>query len=141
VYRLTGRELPTLPSSTSSAASVGMVAGAVSTVNHSAGPIVTVYLLQEKLEKRKLVGTLLLYFLLINTAKLPTYLTLPMPPNGTPLINAHTLADSIWFIPLIPLGTLAGAWMNKRISEKPFAAIMYVAAAITAGQMVYKAIR
>ena len=138
VYRLTGRELPTLPPHPGSALSIGLVAGAISTLNHGAGPIVTVYLLQEHLEKRKLVGTLLMYFLLGNCLKLPTYL-LPIR-DGSAMINLRSLKDSIWFIPLIPIGTLTGAWLNKRISEKPFSVVMYVAAAVTAAQMIYKAI-
>jgi uncharacterized membrane protein YfcA len=131
-YRLTGREVPTLPPHPASAASVGIVAGTVSTINHSAGPIVSIYLLQEKLPKRIMVGTLLIYFLIGNTAKLPTYVWLG-------IINKQTLMDSIWFIPLIPLGTIAGARMNHRVPEKPFAAVMYVGAALAAGWMIYKA--
>jgi uncharacterized membrane protein YfcA len=138
VYRMTGRELPTLPPHPASGVAVGFSAGAVSTLNHSAGPIVTIYLLQEKLPKRQLVGTLLLYFLIGNTLKLPTYCLLPMV-DGQTLINASTLKDSIWFIPLIPLGTWLGAWMHHRVPEKPFAAIMYIAAAVSAAQLVYKA--
>jgi len=133
VYRMTGRELPTLPSHPASATSVGVLAGTVSTINHSAGPIVQIYLLKEKLPKRLLVGTLLLYFLIGNTAKLPTYIYMG-------LINAKTLRDSIWFIPLIPMGTVAGAWMNHRVPEKPFAAIMYIAAALSAGWMIWQAL-
>lgn len=137
-YRLTGREVPTLPPHPGSGVAVGFVAGTVSTINHSAGPIVTIYLLQEKLEKRMLVGTLLLYFLIGNSLKLPTYLLLPMS-NGRPLINADTLSDSIWFIPLIPVGTMIGAWMNKHVAEKPFAAVLYIAAGLAAGHMLLRA--
>jgi hypothetical protein len=61
---------------------------------------------------------------------------LPMS-DGRPLINADTLHDSIWFIPLIPIGTLIGAWMNKHVPEKPFAAFMYVAAAASAAYMIW----
>lgn len=118
---------------------VGLVAGALSTLNHAAGPITTLYMLNQRLEKRKLVGTLLLYTLVGNAAKLPTFLLMPMP-DGRPLINASTLHDSIWFIPLIPLGTLIGLWMHKKVPEKPFAAVMYIAAAATAVRMVYSAI-
>lgn len=138
VWRMMGKELPTLPPHPASAATVGVIAGAASTLNHSAGPIIMVYLLQLKLPKRQLVATMLMYFLIGNTLKLPTYLLLPMA-DGKPLINAQTLHDSIWFIPLIPIGTLLGAWMNKHIPEKPFAAIMYIAAAATAAKMVYGA--
>jgi uncharacterized membrane protein YfcA len=132
-WRLTGREIPTLPPHPLSAVSIGLLAGTVSTINNSAGPIVTIYLLHEKLPKRLMMGTLLLYFLLINCAKLPTYIAMG-------LINARTLHDSIWFIPLIPIGTLMGAWMNKRVPEKPFAAILYIAAAVAAAAMIYKAV-
>jgi len=139
VWRMMGKEIPTLPPHPASAVGVGVVAGAASTLNHSAGPIVMVYLLQEKLPKRPFVATMLMYFLIGNTLKLPTFLLLPMA-DGKPFINAQTLHDSIWFIPLIPVGTMLGAWMNKRIPEKPFAAIMYVAAAAAAVQLIAKAL-
>ena len=139
VYRLFGHDIPTLPPHPVSGVAVGLVAGTVSTLNHAAGPITTLYLLQERLEKRRLVGTLLLYTLIGNTLKVPVYL-LPLQINHyRPLINFDTLRDSIWFVPLIPLGTLLGAWLNRRVSEKPFAVILYLFAALAAGQMVYKA--
>ncbi|MCE9590915.1 MAG: sulfite exporter TauE/SafE family protein [Planctomycetes bacterium] len=138
VIRLLGREIPMFPPHPASATAVGCISGIISTLNNGAGPLVTVYLLQEKLEKRKLVGTLLLYFIIGNTLKLPTYLFLPMA-DGQTLINASTLHDSVWFIPLIPIGTLMGAWMHHRVPEKPFAAIMYVATGIAALDLLCKA--
>jgi uncharacterized membrane protein YfcA len=139
-YRLTGREVPTLPPGKGSATVVGFFAGAVSTINHAAGPIVQIYLMQEKLEKRLMVGTLLLYFLLINSAKVIPYLLLGLGEGGKAIINVDTLHNSIWFIPLIPIGTLIGAWMHKRVPEKPFAAVMYVGAALSAVQLLVKSI-
>jgi uncharacterized membrane protein YfcA len=133
-WGLTGRTVPTLPAHPASSVAVGTTAGFVSTLSHGAGPLVSLYLLQEKLPRRILVGTQVFYFLLVNSAKVPTYVW-----SGT--INRSTLLDSIWFIPLIPLGTLAGAWMNKRVPEKPFAAILYVAAAVTATHMIWAAFR
>lgn len=134
VWSLTGRRVPTLPSHPASSVAVGSTAGFVSTLSHAAGPLVSLYLLQEKLPRRILVGTQVFYFLLVNSAKLPTYVSFGY-------INRSTLRDSIWFIPLIPLGTLAGAWMNQRVPEKPFAAILYVAAAVTAGHMIWASLR
>lgn len=132
-YGLTGREVPTLPAHSASRVAIGWLAGFVSTFSHSAGPIASLYLLQEKLEKRALVATLLLFFLIVNLVKLPTYL-------GIGLINGQSLRNSIWFIPLIPLGTLAGAWMNKYIKPLPFVIIMYTAAAVTSAVMIAKAV-
>lgn len=134
VYGLTGRSVATLPVKTASSLGVGGLAGFVSTLSHSAGPLVTLYLMQDKsLEKRRLVGTLVLYFLLVNVSKVPTFVA-----QG--FINGDTLRDSVWFIPLLPVGTLLGAWLQRRIPEKPFAMIMYSAAAVTAVQMVYKSL-
>jgi uncharacterized membrane protein YfcA len=133
-WGLTGRRVPTLPSHPASSVAVGTTAGFVSTLSHGAGPLVSLYLLQEKLPRQILVGTQVFYFLLVNSAKVPTYVAF-----GT--INRSTLLDSVWFIPLIPLGTLAGAWMNKRVPEKPFAAILYVAAAVTATHMIWSALK
>jgi uncharacterized membrane protein YfcA len=132
VWRMTGRELPTLPGSRGSSVAVGAVAGTVSTISHSAGPIVTLYLLQERVDKRRLVGTMLLYTLLINWIKLASYAYIST-------VTWQTVRDSAWMIPLLPLGTISGAWMNKRLPEKPFMAIMYLAAAATSVQMIYKA--
>lgn len=133
-WGLTGRRVPTLPSHPASSVAVGTTAGFVSTLSHGAGPLVTLYLLQEKLQRAILVGTQVFYFLLVNSAKVPTFVAFGY-------INASTLRDSVWFIPLIPLGTLIGAWMNRRVPEKPFAAILYVAAAVTAGHMIWSALR
>ena len=134
VLGLLGRRVPTLPSHPASSLAVGTTAGFVSTLSHGAGPLVTLYLLQEKLVRHILVGTQVFYFLLVNSAKVPTFVYFGY-------INRQTLLDSIWFIPLIPVGTLAGAWMNKRVPEKPFAAILYVAAAVTAGHMIWSSLR
>ena len=123
-----------LPSSPGSSLGVGAVAGGVSTISHSAGPIITLYLLQERVEKRRLVSTMLLYTLLINSVKLIGYITI------TGSVTMGTLRQSLWMVPLLPAGTLAGAWMNKRLPEKPFMLIMYIAAAATATQMICKAI-
>ena len=91
-------------------------------------------MLQLKVPKRLLVGSMLLYFLLINTAKVPTFVALGY-------INGQSLRDSIWFIPLIPVGTLLGAWMNKHVAERPFAAIMYIGAAGAAGHLIFKGLQ
>lgn len=132
VWRLLGFELVTLPTGAGSSLFVGCVAGVASTVAHAAGPIVTLYVLQERVEKRRLVGTLLMYTLMINSVKLAGY-------TAVSIVTVGTLKQALWMLPLLPVGTVAGAWMNKRMPEKPFLAVMYGAAAVAAGQMIWKA--
>lgn len=131
---LWGRRVPSLPPGRASSLAVGGTAGVVSTLSHGAGPIVTLYLLQEKLEKRVLVGTLVFFFLIVNVAKVPTYVA-----QG--LITAETLRNTVWVLPLLPLGTLSGAWLNRRVPERPFILVMYAATALTAGHMILKGLR
>ena len=133
LWGLSGRRVPEIPRKTPYSVGVGVVSGFVSTFSHSAGPIATLYLLPEKLEKGRLVGTLLLMFLLVNVSKVPTFVALDM-------INGQALRDSLWFIPLIPASTLLGAWLHQRVPEKPFVTIMYITAALTAAHMIWKSL-
>lgn len=132
LYRMLGGRVPTLPDTKSSAVTAGTAAGFVSTLAHAAGPIMTLYLLETKLPKARLVGTLVVFFFLLNLAKLPTYLALH-------LINPPTLIVSAVMIAVVPLGSLAGHWMHHRIRERPFALIMYAGAALAGGRMLYLA--
>jgi uncharacterized membrane protein YfcA len=139
VLNLMGYKIPTLPRHPISGGVVGFFAAALSTVNHGAGPIVTIYFLQEKLPKKLHVGSTLIYFVIINSVKVIPYVLLAND-QGRPFINSSTLKDSIWFIPLIPISTLIGVWMHNRVSEKPFAVIMYVSTAIAAGYLLGKSL-
>ncbi len=134
-YRLTGRSIPTLPANPASSAALGALAGGVSEISHSAGPLILLYLLKEKLDKRRLVGTMLSYTLLINAAKLLTYIAI------LHMVTMQTFRQSLWMIPFLPVGTLLGVWMNRRLPEKPFVTyhVATGAAAATAAQMIYKA--
>jgi uncharacterized membrane protein YfcA len=132
-WRLLGFYLPTLPIGPGSSVAIGAVAGAVSTISHSAGPIVMLYLLQERIHQTRLVGTLLMFTLLINGVKIASYVLI-----GT--VTWGTFHQTLWMLPFLPAGTLAGVWMNRRIPEKPFTVVMYLAAAATAVQMIYKAL-
>ena len=74
---------------------------------------------------------MLIYTLLINSVKLAAYARF-----GT--VTWGTLKQTWWMVPLLPIGTIFGAWLNKRVPEKPFAIIMYLAATAAAIQMIWK---
>ena len=134
VIRLAGVQLHSIAHGRTGGVVVGGVSGTVSTVSHTAGPIVMLYMLETRLEKRRLVGTMLLYTLLINALKLAAFAV-----SG--IVTLATLKSTLWMFPLLPVGTIAGAWMNRRLSQKPFAVIMYVTAAYAAGQMIWAALK
>ena len=130
VYRLLGGHVPRIPPGPVGGAASGGFAGLVSTVAHSAGPVVTLYLLEQKLNKSRLVATMVVFFLVANCLKLPTYF-------GLGLITTATLIESTLFAGFVPLGILAGLWMHKRLAEKPFTIIMYLGAALAGARMLY----
>ncbi|MFP4144793.1 MAG: sulfite exporter TauE/SafE family protein [Phycisphaeraceae bacterium] len=133
VWRLMGGSVPRIPPGPWGGRSTGLLAGLTSTLAHAAGPVVSIYLLEQEMEKRRLVGTMLLFFAIVNLAKLPVYVSLGM-------VTGETFLQGLVFAPMIPLGVVLGLWMNKRIPEKPFAAVMYLGAAAAAGNMLYKAL-
>lgn len=131
VYRMCGFPLPHIPPSPIAGQTTGVIAGFISTLAHSAGPLVNVYLLEQGLNKTRQTGTAVLFFLLVNVIKVPFLIALAY-------ITWKTFTDALVFMPIIPLGTMAGYWMHKRVPEKPFAVIMYVGAAAGAAYMIYK---
>ena len=131
-FRMAGGRLPALPDTRASAIGAGSAAGFISTLAHAAGPVMTLYLLELKQPKAKLVATLVVFFFVLNLAKLPTYL-------GLQLIDNDTLLLSGAMILVVPFGSVAGHWMHRRIAEKPFTLVMYAGAALAGGRMLWQA--
>jgi len=113
----------------------GVLAGAaaafVSTIAHSAGPVVTLYLLALKVGKKRLVGSMVLFFTILNLVKVPVFL-------GLDLITLQTMTASLWLVAFIPIGVAIGYWMHHRVPERPFTVTLYVATIVAAGHMIWK---
>lgn len=107
----------------------GWFAGVTSTIAHAAGPLVTIFLLPQRLDKEIFVGTTVLIFALINWLKFPFFIW-----KG--LIRQHTLLMDLYFLPLIPLGVWLGVWMNRHLPQKTFTHIVYVIVLITGIELV-----
>lgn len=107
----------------------GFFAGVTSTLAHAAGPVVTMFLLPQRLDKEVFVGTTVLVFAIINWLKMPFFVW-----KG--LIHPHTLWMDLCFFPLIPVGVWLGVWMNRRLSQKHFSHIIYVIVLLTGVQLV-----
>ena len=133
VYRLSGGHVPKLPGNKPTSVSVGAAAGFTSMLAHAAGPIMSIYWLDQKLSNRVLTRSLVLFFIIVNTAKLPSYLALHW-------ITLESLKESALFALFVPFGSLLGIAMHHRIPEKPFTAVMYVGAAAAGAWLIVKAL-
>src|SRR5690606_20993501 len=98
----------------------GGFAGISSTLAHAAGPIIAMYLLPLRLDRQLFVGTCALYFFLLNTAKLPAYYAAGM-------FNNAEIGFTMRFAPLVFLGAGFGYYVLRKMSDKLFSRIVYVA--------------
>ncbi len=133
LYRMAGGRVPRISARHPAALGVGGVAGFVSTLAHAAGPVMSVYLLDQRLKKAQLVGTLAVFFFVLNLMKMPGYLMLGV-------IDGDTLRASALLLPLVPVGAALGLWLHRRVPEKPFTLIMYTGAAAAGVRMVMQAL-
>lgn len=133
VYRLAGGKVPALPGNKPTGVGVGAAAGFTSMLAHAAGPIMSIYWLDQKMGKRLLTGSLVLYFILVNALKLPSYFALGW-------ITLDSLKESAVFALFVPIGSLLGIVMHHRIPEKPFTAVMYAGAAVAGAWLIIKVV-
>ncbi len=91
----------------------GAVAGFTSTLAHTGGPPVAIYLLMQQVTPRVFVATSAVYFALINWLKVPYYIY-------AGVLDLNELRQVIWLLPLIPLSVLAGRWLSTRIDKVTF---------------------
>ncbi|MBI2586940.1 MAG: sulfite exporter TauE/SafE family protein [Rhodospirillales bacterium] len=96
----------------------GAVSGFTSFVAHAGGPPILVYLLPQQLEKRLFVGTLIVFFMIVNALKLVPYGQLGQ-------FHVGNLLTSAVLLPLAPLGIWLGLWMQNRIPDRAFYGVCY----------------
>lgn len=93
--------------------SMGLCAGIVTMLANAAGPVMTVYLLSQRLEKKEHLGVFSRFFLFINLFKVPFSADLG-------IINPRSLATNLVLLPCVVVGILLGWQILKRIPQKPF---------------------
>jgi len=99
----------------------GVLAGMFTMVANAAGPLMAVYFLQQRLDKKEFVGTSSMYFLLLNLFKVPFSASLG-------LITAQSLKMDLFAVPVIIIGAAAGYGFLKLINVTAFRRIIRVLA-------------
>jgi uncharacterized protein len=91
----------------------GWAAGFASALANLGGPPVTAYLLLQKLSPSVFIGTITLFFFVVNLIKLPGYL-------GANIIDLEQLLAIAWMLPVIPVGVWVGRMVVRRINNRLF---------------------
>ncbi len=110
------------------------VAGLTSTIAHAGGPPLNVYLLPLKLDRAVLVGTTVIFFAVINAAKVGPYFWLG-------LFDARNLLTSLVLAPLAPVGIGLGVWLLRRMSQEIFYRVAYTMLVVVGVKLLWDGVR
>jgi uncharacterized membrane protein YfcA len=112
-YNVLGKVPPPAPPNRVKGYVCGAASGFTSFVAHAGGPPLSIYLLPQRLEIVRYVGTTIVYFSVINALKIVPYFELG-------LFEARNLWTAITLLPLAIAGVLLGLWLRKRIGTTWF---------------------
>ncbi len=107
------------------AAAMGTAAGATTMMANAAGPVITLYLLSMRFDKKKFVGTAAWFFFIVNWIKVPLMGRLDM-------ITVASLKLDLFALPAVAAGAFAGIWLLKRIPQRFFNMLALALAAAAA---------
>jgi uncharacterized membrane protein YfcA len=91
----------------------GVAAGFSSSLAHTGGPPITIYLLMQKITPRAFVATAALFFTVLNWIKVPSYFY-------ADLFDFKLLWRVAWLLPLLPISVWLGKWAAIRINKLTF---------------------
>jgi uncharacterized membrane protein YfcA len=97
----------------------GAVAGFTSFGIHAGGPPVNMYLLPQSMEKSLLVGTMAIFFAVVNVIKL-----VPYSLQGS--FDYSNLLIAAVLMPLAPVGVRLGFYLLHKVSEQTIYRICYL---------------
>jgi uncharacterized membrane protein YfcA len=95
------------------------VSGYTSFVAHAGGPPLMIYVLPKNLDKGIMVGTITIYFAVVNYVKLIPYALLGQ-------LDTENLLTSLVLAPVAVAGVKLGVWMHDRVDAQAFNRLMYV---------------
>jgi uncharacterized membrane protein YfcA len=96
---------------------MGFLSGTVTMLANAAGPVMTVFLLSQRLEKREHLGVFCRFFLFINLFKLPF-------SKSAGIITAPSLWTNLVLMPGVLLGIALGWQILKRIQQDAFEGVL-----------------
>lgn len=106
-------EPPPVPKHFAFALTMGIAAGFTTMISNAAGPIMVLYLLAMRLPKMEFMGTGAIYFLIMNTFKVPFALHLG-------IVDRSSLTLDLILFPLVIGGALFGRHLLQYIPQKLF---------------------
>lgn len=107
---------------------IGFLGGAISATTNGAGPLISLYLMDQKLSKESYVSTRAWLFLIVNAAKIPFYLSLG-------LISSESLVLSSYSLPALLFGMVCGYLLLNKINLTHFKWLVRITAGAAAAKL------
>ncbi len=95
-----------------------------STLANAGGPPFTIYMLLWNITPSVFVGTMALYFGILNAIKLPGYWS-------TGLLTPERVLMVAWALPFVPFGVWTGVLLDKKLNMATFEKLILVLLAVT----------
>ncbi len=108
----------------------GLLAGFGTTVGNAAGPVMSIYLVGQRLEKQEFLGTSAWFFFLVNLSKLPLFF-------GLGMITTETLRLDLFLVPVVMLGALVGVRLLRRIPQRLFTTLVLLLAGLAGLRLLF----
>lgn len=111
----------------------GAVAGFTSFGIHAGGPPVNVYLLPQNLDKTILMGTMAVFFAIINAVKVVPYALLGQ-------LDYSNFMTSLVLIPFAPIGVRLGYFLHHKSSQATIINLCYIFLAVAGAKLFFDGI-
>ncbi|BFM50014.1 sulfite exporter TauE/SafE family protein [Marinomonas sp. THO17] len=105
--------------------SMGFFGGVVSMVANAAGPLFSLFLLEQKLDKTTYVSTRAWAFFIVNLVKLPFYI-------GLGLLTTHSAQTTLYAVPGLLVGSFIGYHFLKKVNPVQFKWLIRIMSTIAA---------
>ena len=112
------------------AALFGLLAGFTTQVANAAGPVMAIYLIAMRFEKKEYMGTAAWYFLILNWTKVPIFAF-----EGR--ITMASVRADLAMIPLLLAGAAIGIWLLKKMPQKVFEKVVLILSALAAVKLFF----
>ena len=112
---------------------VGLLVGFTTTLAHAAGPVTAMYLLALNMPKKRFVATSVLFAWIFNQIKLIPYLQLRM-------IETRSVLLGLYLVPAAIIGSILGKWLNTRVNQRLFTAIVYTLLGVAGIHLIIKGV-
>ncbi len=106
------------------------VSGFTSAQVHAGGPPVTVYMLPQKIDKTILIGTMAIFFAILNFVKVIPYTVLG-------LFDPTNLLTSLVLVPLAPVGVRLGYLVMQKLSQDTVYRVLYLMLLVSGLKLCY----